>query len=62
MLRDRDGIVSICYVAELNYLPSESGNLHFDVAKETWSKSPNTNVQTLAQCFLQTYLERRQGK
>jgi len=60
ILRDRDGMVSICYVAELNYLPVEQTNLHYDVAKKSWSRThSDAKVQTLAECFLQSYLARR---
>ena len=60
ILRDRDGTVSICYVAELNYLPVESSNLHYDMATKRWSRAHGeAKVQSLAECFLQTYLARR---
>ena len=60
ILRDRDGQVSLCYVAELNYLPREQMNLHFDVALGRWSVAhSDPRVQTLAECFLRSYLDRR---
>jgi hypothetical protein len=61
VLRDRDGQVSICYVAELNYLPEEHGNLHYEVGDARWRAShPNVRVQTLAEAFLKAYLSRRE--
>ncbi len=60
VLRDRDGLVSLCYVAELNYLPVEQSNLHYDLQKKTWSRThSDVKVQSLADCFLQSYLVRR---
>src|SRR4051812_34569152 len=60
ILRDRDGQISICYVSELNYLPQDHGNLHYEVAMDRWSlMHDNVRVQTLAQCFLQAYLSRK---
>lgn len=60
VLRDRDGQVSICYIAELNYLPQEQGTLHYAVEQKSWSdSSAGANVKTLAQAFLESYLSRR---
>src|SRR3954454_6007710 len=60
ILRERDGQVSICYVEELNYLPRESGNLHYELLGQRWLQlHPNKRIQTLAECFLQSYLARR---
>ena len=60
VLRDRDGQVSICYVAELNYLPEEHGNLHYEVGDARWRAShPNVRVQTLAEAFLRNYMKQR---
>ena len=62
VLRDRDGQVSLCYVSELNYLPCEQGNLHFEIADRRWTNPhPNRNIQTLAEWFLKSYMERRGG-
>jgi hypothetical protein len=60
ILRDRDGQVSLCYVSELNYLPCEQGHLHFEVAGKRWVNAHrDSRVQTLAECFLNSYMERR---
>jgi hypothetical protein len=60
IVRDRDGQVSICYVAELNYLPCEHGNLHYELGGKQWTNlHANQRVQTQAECFLQSYLARR---
>jgi len=60
ILRERDGQISLCYVSELNYLPQDSGNLHYELLSQRWhQKHPNQQIQTLAECFLQSYLARR---
>jgi hypothetical protein len=60
ILRDRDGQISLCWVAELNYLPREHGSLHYDSLLSRWiSLHPEARVQALAECFLQSYLARR---
>ena len=60
ILRERDGQISLCYVAELNYLPQDSGNLHYELVSQRWhQKHPNERIQTLAEYFLQSYLQRR---
>jgi hypothetical protein len=60
ILRERDGQISICYVEELNYLPRASGNLHYESLTDCWSQMhSNQRIQTLAECFLQSYLARR---
>jgi hypothetical protein len=60
ILRERDGQISLCYVEELNYLPRESGNLHYEQLSQRWLQMhPNQRIQTLAECFLQSYLARR---
>jgi hypothetical protein len=57
--RDRDGQISVCYVSELNYLPQENGNLHYESPTQRWFKMhPNARVQAMAECFLQSYLSR----
>lgn len=60
ILRERDGRISLCYVSELNYLPTDSGNLHYEVLSQRWhQKHPDQQIQILAECFLQSYLARR---
>ena len=60
ILREREGQISLCYVSELNYLPQDSGNLHYEMLSRRWlQQHPNLQVQTLAEFFLQSYLQRR---
>jgi hypothetical protein len=58
--RDRDGQISLTYISELNYLPREHGSLQYDSLLSRWiTLHPQTRVQALAECFLQSYLARR---
>jgi len=60
ILRDRDGQIDVCYVEELNYLPGDHGNLQYDSMLQRWiAMHPTARVQALAECFLQSYLQRR---
>jgi hypothetical protein len=60
VLRDRDGQIALCYVSELNYLPQEYGDLHYEVAMKRWSQThANSLIQGLADCYLKSYLSRR---
>jgi hypothetical protein len=58
--RERDGQISLCYVSELNYLPRESGSLRYESLTQTWLQMhPDERVQAMAECFLQSYLLKR---
>jgi hypothetical protein len=60
ILRDRDGQISLCWIAERNYLPRDNGNLLYDSLLSRWvTLHPEARVQALAECFLQSYLTRR---
>lgn len=60
ILRDREGQISICYVSERNYLPGETGSLHYEIQTQNWLRMhENERVQAMAECFLQSYLSRR---
>jgi hypothetical protein len=52
--------VAVRYVCERAHLPVEHGFLEFDAAKEHWPKRhTDTRLQRMAECFLETYLEKR---
>jgi hypothetical protein len=60
ILGEREGKISICFVSELNYLPCERGNLDYESVSQRWLQMhPNERIQTMAECFLQSYLARR---
>ncbi len=51
--------ISLQYVLESGYLPAANGLLEYDELLNTWaSVHPQIRIQKLAECFLQSYLER----
>lgn len=51
--------LQIQFVLELKHLPIEYGELQYDRIAQCWSREhSDSRVQKLADCFLQTYLER----
>jgi hypothetical protein len=63
IVRERAGEIEICYVYERNYLPGEHGSLQLKLTDGVWA-APNSESQLahMAQCFLQSYLHRREGR
>ncbi|HXZ80508.1 MAG TPA: hypothetical protein VEG30_11300 [Terriglobales bacterium] len=58
--QDRDHQIVICCVCERNYLPGGNSSLRYDTQRRYWPVSHhNPQIQRLAQCFLQVYLDRR---
>ncbi|MGA2992348.1 MAG: hypothetical protein ABSD88_17905 [Candidatus Korobacteraceae bacterium] len=58
--RDTGGELEIAYVCELNYLPGIHGTLVFSRAASAWvSPHSDARIQRKAQCFVETYLQRR---
>lgn len=52
--------VQVRYVCERGHLPVENGILDFVAAESRWRElHPNSCVQRMAECFLESYLERR---
>jgi hypothetical protein len=55
--------IQIRYVCERGHRPIEHGVLEFDVAEERWeSRHHDSRVQRMAECFLESYLEKRKGR
>jgi len=62
VVRDREQRVHICYVLEASYRPGTHGMLEYDAASRCWTAPhPDPRIQTMAACYLQAYLERRQS-
>lgn len=58
--RESPASVSLQYVMEAAHQPAGNGVLEYDRALGTWSVAHNeAGVQKLAECFLQSYLERK---
>lgn len=61
LARDKEDIILIYYVLEVNHMPGEHGALHYDAAQSRWLK-PHADrcVQRQAECYLQSYLRRKE--
>ena len=60
---ETSGRVQVRYVCERGHLPAEHGWLEFDVAEERWQQiHSDDRVQRMAECFLQSYLEKRKSQ
>lgn len=62
--RDHDGgarsSVQVRYVCERDHRPVEHGRLEFDVIESKWPHPhSDARVQKMAECFLQSYLDRK---
>ena len=58
--RNRGAQLEIHYVCERSHRPTSHGKLEYDVAHGQWlSTHPDSQVQKLAECYLQSYLEKR---
>lgn len=62
IVRERRSEIEICYVYERNHLPGEHGSLQFKLDAGSWvTQDPASQLAHMAQCFLQSYLHRREG-
>jgi len=53
-------ILRLAYVYEQRNLPAGRGELEFDLSSMTWSRRhDDARIQKMAECFLETYLNRR---
>lgn len=61
LARDRDHKLAIQYVCEIGYAPGAHGVLEFDTGAARWIVShPDPRLQKLAECYLDSYLRRKQ--
>jgi hypothetical protein len=62
LARDRDMKLSVQFVCEIAHAPGAHGMLEFDAASNRWlSFHPDRRIQKMAECFLDSYLRRKQG-
>jgi hypothetical protein len=55
--------IHMSYVCERSHLPVEHGVLEFDVSADRWIKRhPESQLQRLAECFLDSYLQARRNQ
>ncbi len=58
--REQANKINLCFVCEVGYRPGEHGVLEYDLNRGAWSTPhPDACVQRMAQCYLESYLERR---
>jgi hypothetical protein len=63
IVKERTGDIEVCYAYERNYLPGDHGRLQFKLADGAWTvPGPETQLARMAQCFLQSYLRRREAR
>jgi hypothetical protein len=52
--------IQIQYICEREHRPSDHGMLQFDAAAARWAQPhPDLRVQRMAECFLESYLQKR---
>jgi hypothetical protein len=58
--RDCAGQLTVCFVCESGHRPAQNGLLQYDLTLGKWTSShPDTCIQKMADCYLQSYLMRR---
>ena|SRR5436189_4864821 len=58
--RDSTTKISLQFVLEAAHLPVEHGLLDYDLLSQSWiSRHSQAGIQKLAECFMQSYLERK---
>jgi len=59
--RDRDGMLLIYYVREVDHTPGEHGTLQYDLEQGQWVKThPDAVLQKQAECYLASYQKRKE--
>lgn len=59
--RDKEDIVLIYYVLEVDHTPGEHGTLQYDAQQKRWLKThANECVQRQAECYLSSYEKRKE--
>ena len=60
VVRDSSSLISLKYVLEMAHQPAGDGSLEYDRSLGRWySTYPEPRIQKMAECFLQSYLDRR---
>ena len=60
---DREGLVTLQYVGEAKHLPVSHGTLCVETKSGEWrTKHDDERIQRMAECYLETYLSRRNGR
>jgi hypothetical protein len=60
VVRDRGSQLELWFILERNHCPAGHGKLAYDAARAQWqSPHPDAGVQKMAQCYVESYLQRR---
>ena len=60
MGEERDGVLHVLFACERAFLPAGHGKLLYDKTNKTWvQRHDNACVQRMAECYVQSQLERR---
>ena len=63
IVRERGSEIEVRYAYERNYEPGDHGSLQFKLTDGMWTASSSeTQLARMAQCFLLSYLRRREGR
>ena len=58
--RDQGSRLSVWFVCESGHRPVKHGTLEYDVERKQWTSShPDARIQKMADCYVETYLQRR---
>lgn len=61
--KESESRILITFVCEKDHRPGTCGVLEFDVLKRKWpSPHPDSRIQRMADCFVESYFERRQAQ
>ena len=59
--RDKEDIVLIYYVCEVDHTPGEHGTLMYDIKESRWLKEhADPRIQAQAACYIKSYLSRKE--
>ena len=62
VVNNAGGMISLQFAFESEYLPAGHGVLEYNSLLKNWiAVHPEPRIQKLAECFLQSYLDRRNG-
>jgi hypothetical protein len=60
VLRDLGSRLRLLFVCEIGHRPAQHGTLEYDLDRAGWTSfHPDSRIQKMADCYLQSYLQRR---
>ncbi len=61
VMRESDELVVICYACEKNHRPGGAGRLEYERGRGWLQPHPDTRIQKMAECYLESYFLRKTG-